>query len=86
MPTIAEIDGIRIMMFPLDHPPPHVHAFAPDFRLKLTITDARVLEVRGNIGPAPMRRIRSWVLSHREQLGRLWAAAAAGNPVGKIEE
>jgi Domain of unknown function (DUF4160) len=44
MPTIAVIDGVRIMIFPYDHNPIHVHAFASDFRLKLTIADGRILE------------------------------------------
>jgi hypothetical protein len=38
MPTIAEVDGTRIMMFPFDHDPPHIHAFGPDFRAKLGIS------------------------------------------------
>jgi hypothetical protein len=42
MPTIAEVDGTRIMMFPFDHDPPHIYAFGADFRAKLAISDARV--------------------------------------------
>ena len=86
MPTIAEIDGTRIMIFPFDHEPPHVHAFGSDFRVKLAISDARVLETRGTIGPGVMRRLRSWVLSNRQRLGQLWAAAVRGNSIGKVEE
>lgn len=44
MSTIAEVDGTRIMMFPFDHDPPHIHGFGADFRAKLAISDARVLE------------------------------------------
>ena len=44
MPTIAEVDGTRIMLFPFDHDPPHIHAFGADFRVKLAIGDGRVLE------------------------------------------
>jgi hypothetical protein len=84
MPTIAEIDGIRIMMFPFDHDPPHVHAFGADFRVKLAVSDARVLETRGTIGPAVLRRVRQWVLGHRVRLNQLWVDAAHGNPVGKV--
>jgi uncharacterized protein DUF4160 len=86
MPTIAELDGIRIMIFPFDHDPPHVHAFAPDFRLKLAISDGRTLESRGTVGPTAMRRLRSWTLAYRDRLGELWAAAARGEPIRKIEE
>jgi hypothetical protein len=48
MPTIAEVDGTRIMMFPFDHDPPHIRAFGADFRAKLAISDARVLDLRSH--------------------------------------
>jgi hypothetical protein len=35
MPTILEIDGIRVMLLPRDHPPPHVHMFSPEGSAKL---------------------------------------------------
>jgi hypothetical protein len=86
MPTIAEVDGTRIMLFPFDHDPPHIHAFGADFRVKLAIVDARVLETRGTIGPAVMRRLRQWVLKHRGRLSQLWEDGRCGNPVGRIED
>jgi hypothetical protein len=86
MPTIAVIDGVRIMIFPYDHNPPHVHAFAADFRLKLTIGDGRILEARGTMGPAVIRRLQRWVLEHREKLNPLWIEAARGNPISRVEE
>jgi len=46
----------------------------------------RVLEIRGTIGPAVMRRLRGWVLRHRGRLNELWAAATRGIPIGKLEE
>jgi len=71
------------MIFLMDHEPPHVHAFGPDFRVKLAIADARVLEGRGTIGPVVLRRLQGWVAGQR---GRLWIDAAIGNPIGKLEE
>jgi len=86
MPTIAEVDGTRIMMFPFDPDPPHVHAFGADFRAKMAISDARVLEARGTIAPAAMRRLRQWVLRHRGRLNHLWMDARRGNPISRIED
>jgi hypothetical protein len=74
------------MIFPFDHNPPHIHVFATDFRAKLAIGDARVLEARGTIGPAMLRRLRRWVLANRSQLAQCWSDAAAGNPINRIEE
>jgi len=86
MPTIAEVDGTRIMMFPFDHEPPHIHAFGADFRAKLASSDARVLETRGTIAPAVMRRLRQWVLRLRGRLNRLWADARRGDPITRTDE
>lgn len=86
MPTVAVVDGVRMMIFPLDHDPPHVHAFGSDFRLKLAIADAAVLEARGTVRPAMLRRLQAWTRQHREKLGALWSDAAVGRPVGKVEE
>lgn len=71
------------MIFPFDHAPPHVHALA---RLKLAIADGRVLEARGTVGPAVMRRLQSWTVGHREQLSQLWTSAIGGHPIRKLEE
>jgi len=74
------------MIFPFDHDPPHIHVFAADFQAKLAIGDGRVLETRGTIGPTILRRLRRWVLRHREQLSQLWADAVRGSPISRIEE
>jgi hypothetical protein len=86
MPTIAIVDGVRIMIFPLDHVPPHIHAFGADFRLKLAIADAAVLEARGTVRPAMLRRLQDWVVAHRQRLDALWTDAAIGRPIGKVED
>ncbi|MBV8356774.1 MAG: DUF4160 domain-containing protein [Deltaproteobacteria bacterium] len=49
MPTIAQIDGIRIMMFQRDHDPAHFHAFDADFEAKLSIDPFAVMELRGRL-------------------------------------
>ncbi len=86
MPTIAIVDGIRVMIFPLDHDPPHIHAFGADFRLKLAIADGALLEARGMVRPATLRRLQLWTAAHRDRLGVLWSDATAGRPIGKIED
>ncbi len=30
MPTVARFGNVRIVLYPTDHPPPHVHALRPD--------------------------------------------------------
>jgi hypothetical protein len=60
--------------------------FAADFRAKLAISDARVLETRGTIGPAVMRRLRQLAVRHRGQMRELWTDAQLGNPISRIQE
>jgi hypothetical protein len=86
MPTIAEVDGTRIMMFPFDHD--HrtstllARIFAPNWRSAMR----GALETRGTIAPAVMRRLRQWVLIHRGRLSQLWTDARRGNPINRVEE
>lgn len=74
------------MIFPFDHNPPHVHAYGPDFRLKLEISSGRIIETRGTVGPAVIRRLQDWTSRHRTRLAQLWQSAARGEPIGKVEE
>lgn len=32
MPTVLRLDGLRVVIYPNDHPPPHVHIVGPDTR------------------------------------------------------
>ncbi len=32
MPTVLRLDGLRVVIYPNDHPPPHVHIVGPDVR------------------------------------------------------
>jgi hypothetical protein len=41
MPTIAIVDGILIILYFNDHPPPHVHAQGADFHARIHIDDRR---------------------------------------------
>jgi Domain of unknown function (DUF4160) len=47
MPTILRIDGLRIAIYPNDHPPAHVHVIGADFEIVINLS---AMEIRESIG------------------------------------
>jgi hypothetical protein len=82
MPTIAIVDGIRVVIFPNDHEPPHFHAFLTEHRIRIDIMRAQVIGWRG---PRAMEaKILSWTVEHQKQLLAAWEAIRSGEPPERI--
>ena len=47
MPTVPRVDGLRIVIYPNDHPPAHAHVLGPGWVVVINLID---LEVREAIG------------------------------------
>jgi Domain of unknown function (DUF4160) len=86
MPTIAQIDGVRIMMFQSDHDPPHFHAFGADFEAKFSIDPFVVMEARGRLRARDLLLIRNWLLKHRSAVTENWLRARRAERILKIED
>jgi len=75
MPTILRIGGLRVVVYPNDHRPAHVHVTGNDceavFRLNCP---AGPVELRENYGFArhEITSIASVLMSHLEQLCNGW--------------
>ncbi len=75
MPTIIFQNGFRIMIYPNDHPPPHVHAFKSgqsvinlgDDRTKPFVRENRGMSVRDE------RLALKLVAENREILWEKWS-------------
>ncbi len=67
MPTVLRIDGLRVVIYPNDHPPAHVHVFGPGW---IVVINLEVPEVRETIGcdEREARRVLRLVAHHRETL------------------
>lgn len=68
MPTIARFPAFRVMMFPNDHNPPHVHLIGNEVEAVVQISTGTVLQ-----GDA--RRCRegvTWIVENRDMLLRRW--------------
>jgi uncharacterized protein DUF4160 len=86
MPTIAQIDGIRIMMFQSDHDPPHFHPFGADFEAKLAIDPFAVMESRGRLRARDLLLIRNWAVTHRSAVSENWLRARRAERILRIED
>jgi hypothetical protein len=58
------------MMYPDDHPPPHVHVFMRDGR-DCTV-DIATLEINGRIAEREIRDALAWIESERSVLLNEW--------------
>jgi Domain of unknown function (DUF4160) len=82
MPTIAIVDGIRIMIYFNDHEPPHFHAKQAEYEILVEIAGLRVI---GGTCPAAMeRRVREWASRWQPELALCWARVRSGQLSGRI--
>jgi hypothetical protein len=82
MPTIAVVDGNRIVIYYNDHDPPHFHAIGPGYRLLVEI--ARLVVIGGNAPATVERRVLDWAAQHQAELALCWARAHSGQRPGRI--
>ncbi len=70
MPTIAIVFGVRIIIYPKDHLPPHLHAKFAEHEAMISILTGAVLE--GSLPRAKLRAVQKWLARHREQVAYIW--------------
>jgi hypothetical protein len=70
MPTIAIVFGVRIVIYPKDHLPPHLHAIFAEHEAMISIVTGDVLE--GSLPRAKLRAVREWLAAHREHVAYVW--------------
>ena len=70
MVRLATFDGIKIYIYPGEHPPPHVHVIYAEFVALITIEPAKI--DKGYLPVSVERRVLEWVADHREKLLEAW--------------
>jgi hypothetical protein len=75
MPTIAIIAGVRLMIYPKDHLPPHLHARFAEFEVLISILTGDVLE--GSMPKAKLRDVQAWLAANREHVAYVWQEVRA---------
>lgn len=70
MPTIAVIDGIRIMMFLNNHDPPYFHVRADAFKAQFDIATGRM--IKGRLDRRSLLKVQEWTELNRDLLMQTW--------------
>jgi hypothetical protein len=70
MPTIAIVFGVRIIIYPKDHLPPHLHAKFAEHEAMISIFTGDVLE--GSLPRAKLKAVQEWLARHRGQVAYIW--------------
>ena len=71
MPTVLRIDGWRVVVYPNDHPPAHVHVIGPGWVVVVNLLGLEVREAIGCTEP-DARRVLRLVEAHQAALMEAW--------------
>jgi hypothetical protein len=84
MPTIAIVEGVRIMIHLKDHLPPHLHAMFSGLEAQISIATGDVLN--GSLPRAKLSVVQRWLDAHRGEVAYIWEEIRAKRyPGGMIE-
>ena len=76
MPTIIKQDGFRIVIYPNDHTPAHVHVLKADGEVRIDLGNEKMLpsliSVRGKISDKEVIRALSLVTEYQIELLAKW--------------
>ena len=76
MPTVLRVHGLRFVIWPNDHAPPHVHVFSAGAEATIELGDQsgypRVIENR-RMSRTDLAKALNAVLEHRATLRRRWS-------------
>jgi hypothetical protein len=75
MPTVLRFDGLRVVIYPIDHRPTHVHVIGRGCEAVFNLNSpAGPVELRENYGFSrrEITRIQGVLTEHLEELCRTW--------------
>ena len=83
MPAVATVDGVKIMFYASEHPPPHFHA---EYSGDAAVVDIVTATITGGYLPvAKRRKVLAWTKLNRAKLLRTFVAAVAREPLETFE-
>jgi hypothetical protein len=80
---LAIVDGVRITVYPNDHPPPHVHTVIAEHEATLSVATAELLE--GSLPRPKLEAIKRWHMAHRDEIAYLWQQVQDKKSVRRID-
>jgi hypothetical protein len=70
-PTLYKFGNARVVMYPKDHKPPHVHVISPEGEAKFDIQTFECLFVRG-FSKKDIRRMKEFLSARKKNLMEAW--------------
>jgi hypothetical protein len=67
MPTVLRIGGLRVVIYPNDHPPAHVQVLGPGWLVVINLFGAKVREAI-NCSEGETRRALRLIANHQAEL------------------
>jgi hypothetical protein len=83
MATVAVVDGVKIMLYANEHPPPHFHAKFAEFHAVIDIDKLAI--IRGSLPPSKSKAVIRWATGRQEALLSAFVEAMAQRRVGPIK-
>jgi hypothetical protein len=71
MPAVLRSGALRVVIYPNDHPPAHVHVLGPGWVVVIDLIEPEVREVI-NSNEREVRLVLRLVTEHREELMAAW--------------
>jgi hypothetical protein len=65
MPTISQFYGIKILIYPNDHYPPHFHVIYAEFNAKINIETGAIME--GHLPPKARTLTEEWRILNKKK-------------------
>lgn len=82
MPVVAVVEGVRIMFYANEHPPPHFHARIGEHQAVIAIEGLTVVE--GFLPVAKRRKVIAWASTRQDLLTRAFLQATSHEKVEPI--
>jgi hypothetical protein len=82
MPTVANVEGIKIQFYPRDHPPVHFHAIFAEHRAQIDLKTLTVL--KGYLPTAKLRVVVAWAKPRQTALIHAWDEVIAKRKPEKV--
>lgn len=70
-PTILRTKNYRVVIYPRDHNPPHVHVIGPGAEAKFTLDDLECVYSRG-FSPKALSWLEKYLAEKKKQLMEVW--------------
>jgi hypothetical protein len=80
VPTVGQVAGVTLVIWPFDHEPPHLHAYlgtpntATAKMSRFEIATGNVIDESSThaVPAAKARLVQAWIAEHREELRERW--------------